>query len=199
MQSVLMQRVSTAPAKSSFNRALPGASHVYRRPFTAIAAGKKKPPSSTAGVGFAPPSSKKDSKTKRKGYEPEMDKGWFHVADAADFGEKQTKSVIMSGNQQALVLYKVGEELYCSDAESTAFRFPLSDAKIVSAGGDPQIETPLDGTIYKLKTGEVVKWCPQNNPVRFVLGALKKKEAPKALKMYDAREDDEGRVLVRLD
>lgn len=61
---------------------------------------QKKPPSSTAGVGFAPPSSKKDSKTKRKGYEPEMDKGWFHVADAADFGEKQTKSVIMSGNQQ---------------------------------------------------------------------------------------------------
>ena len=31
----------------------------------------------------------------------------------------------------------------------------------------------LGGTEYDLTTGEVIQWCPKNNPVRQLLGALK--------------------------
>lgn len=34
-------------------------------------------------------------------------------------------------NNQAIVLYKINGALYCSDANSTAFKFPLSNAEIL--------------------------------------------------------------------
>ena len=37
------------------------------------------------------------------------------------------------GRAQAIVVYRVGGEVYCSDAESTAFKFPLSNAKIITS------------------------------------------------------------------
>ena len=42
----------------------------------------------------------------------------------------------------------------------------------------PAIRVPLDGTEYDLTTGAVITWCPGGgNPVKAVLGALKKAAA----------------------
>lgn len=97
------------------------------------------------------------------------------------------KSVIMPGNKQAIVVYRLPDgRVYCSDASSTAFEFPLSNAKIITDGaclrydihvdcidlpgniwffkcnfaitdGSPKIEVPLDGTVYDMETGKVGK------------------------------------------
>ena len=54
------------------------------------------------------------------------------------------------------------------------------------------MEVKLDGTVYELKTGKVVSWCPKNSLVRNVLGSLKDKEEPVDLPVYavDVRGDD---------
>ena len=49
-------------------------------------------------------------------------------------GGKQTKSIIMPGNKQAIVVYRADGEVYCSDASSTAYQFPLSNAKVIRTG-----------------------------------------------------------------
>ena len=76
------------------------------------------------------------------------------------------------------MLYNIDGEVYCSDANSTAFQYPLTHAKIVKGNGlrrrpcqfqqivvsvaacclgeaGPAVEVPLDGTIYDLETGKV--------------------------------------------
>lgn len=45
---------------------------------------------------------------------------------------------------------------------------------------------------------QVVKWCPRNNPLRAVLGALGGAKKSKALKTYPATEDAEGDIYVNL-
>jgi hypothetical protein len=48
---------------------------------------------------------------------------------------KMIKSVIMPGNKQAIVVYRLPDgRVYCSDANSTAFEFPLSNAKVITDG-----------------------------------------------------------------
>lgn len=139
-----------------------------------------------------------DSTNSRNGYRKEGF-GWYQVADRSDFdGGKQIKTVIMPGNKQAIAVYRVNSEVFCSDAESTAFKFPVSDAKIMSSDGSLQIEVPFDGTRYNLRDGQVTKWCPQNNPLRFILGSIKKNVKPIPLKMYDASENSDGTILVKL-
>jgi hypothetical protein len=44
--------------------------------------------------------------------------------------DKPTMPKILRDNT-AIVLYKVGGEIYCSDANSTAFKFPLIDANVL--------------------------------------------------------------------
>ena len=65
--------------------------------------------------------------------------------------------------------------------------------------GNPFIQSPLDGTIYSLTTGEVLEWCPRDNPLRMVLGALKAKENPKPLPTYPVRVDNEGGIFMSED
>lgn len=44
---------------------------------------------------------------------------------------------------------QAGRSFYCSDANSTAFKFPMSDANVtVTPDGKAQAEVPLDGTVY---------------------------------------------------
>jgi hypothetical protein len=43
-----------------------------------------------------------------------------------------TKPVILGGSGQAIVLYSFKGKLYCSDSSSTAFQYPLVDAKVFS-------------------------------------------------------------------
>lgn len=45
---------------------------------------------------------------------------------------KDTLPKILRDNS-AIVLYQVGSEIYCSDANSTAFKFPLIDANIIES------------------------------------------------------------------
>ena len=91
----------------------------------------------------------------------------------------------------AVVLYRVREKVFCSAANSTAYRFPMNDARIFDGPEGPAAECPLDGTTYDLQTGkvpshryrtvdaidcvQVLEWCPKSNPLRAVLGTLKVK------------------------
>lgn len=52
--------------------------------------------------------------------------------------------------------------VYASDAASTAYQFPLVDAKLSNGpNGEVVCEVPLDGTQYDLRNGAVLKWCPK--------------------------------------
>ncbi|KAK9915717.1 hypothetical protein WJX75_003085 [Coccomyxa subellipsoidea] len=150
-----------------------------------------------ASKGFGS-SSKTKSKRKRTG--PALQEGnpeWVPVAMVSEFKDgKDTLPKILRDNS-AIVLYQVGSEIYCSDANSTAFKFPLIDANIIERDGGPAVEVPLDGTVYDLESGKVLEWCPRNNPVRFLLGALKEKSQPKDLRVYPARVNGEGKIFVK--
>ena len=58
-------------------------------------------------------------------------------------------------NGVALVLYKTAGEIYCSDANSTAYRYPMNDARLFEGPKGPAAECPFDGTTYDLQSGEV--------------------------------------------
>lgn len=100
-------------------------------------------------------------------------------------------------DKSVVMLYNVNGEVYCSDANSTAFKFPLTHAKIVKGESGPAVEVPLDGTIYDLETGKVLEWCPKNNLIRKVLGSIKSNQNPKKLKVYPAQVDGDGNISVK--
>ncbi len=120
--------------------------------------------------------------------------GWFQVPDVSfelTFVSKPIKAVILDTGK-AICLYKVDSTVYCSDANSTAYQYPLADASIIQLkNGQPAVEVKLDGSVYELKTGKVVSWCPKNSLVRNVLGSLKDKSEPVDLPVYpvDVRGD----------
>jgi len=123
------------------------------------------------------------------------EQGWFQVPDVSfesTFVSKPIKAVILNTGK-AICLFKVDSIVYCSDANSTAYQYPLADASIIQLkNGQPAVEVKLDGTVYELKTGKVVSWCPKNSLVRNVLGSLKDKSEPVDLPVYpvDVRGDD---------
>ena len=55
----------------------------------------------------------------------------------------------------AFAFLQVGDEVYCSDANSTAYQYPLVDASILKTKSGPAVEVGLDGTTYDLATGKV--------------------------------------------
>ena len=86
--------------------------------------------------------------------------GWSVVQDcdpASAFLSKPVQPHIFPTGQ-AICLYKVGDEIFASDAYSTAFKYPLADASILSMKGRPAVESPLDGTVYSLCDGSVLSW-----------------------------------------
>lgn len=121
--------------------------------------------------------------------------GWFQVPDISvkdTFVSKPIKAVILESGR-AICLFKVNSTIYCTDANSTAFKYPLADASIIQLqNGNAAVEVKLDGTVYDLATGRVVSWCPKNNPIRSVLGSLKDKSEPEDLPVYpvDIRGDN---------
>ncbi|QDZ23357.1 Rieske-like [2Fe-2S] domain-containing protein [Chloropicon primus] len=109
--------------------------------------------------------------------------GFKKVADSMELDGRKSKAVVLGTLN--LILYQVEDEIYCSEANSTAYKYPLIDAAITrTSTGEISIETPLDGTRYDLRTGEVLEWCPKNNLLRNFLGGLKEKEKPIPLKVY---------------
>jgi nitrite reductase/ring-hydroxylating ferredoxin subunit len=99
---------------------------------------------------------------------------------------------------QAIIVWLIAGELFCSDANSTAFQFPLVDGKISSRAGGPAVEVPLDGTVYDLGTGEVLEWVPKNTPIRAVLNTLKSSAKPESLRVYPVQKDESGRIYVNV-
>ena len=149
------------------------------------------------------------------------------MASQRDFEQgKQAKPVILANNQ-AVIVWLIDGAVYCTDANSTAFQFPLVDGKISSrrsrcssldatmgrsllstalatgficctGASGPTVEVPLDGTVYDLATGEVLEWVPKNNPIRAVLNTLKSSAKPEPLKVYPVEKDDSGRIYVNI-
>lgn len=60
----------------------------------------------------------------------------------------------------------------------------------------PAIRVPLDGTEYDLTTGDVIQWCPKDNPVRAMLGALKGSVDPVPLPVYPVKVETDGTILT---
>lgn len=50
---------------------------------------------------------------------------WLYMQD-----DRPTRAVVLK-DKSVVMLYNVDGEVYCSDANSTAFKFPLTHAKIV--------------------------------------------------------------------
>lgn len=138
-----------------------------------------------------------------------VDDGWIELSDVdakESFLSKPIKPVILA-NGRALCIYKVPknatdnirlkEQFFCTDASSTAFKYPLADANLLALKTGPAVEVSLDGTVYDLKTGDVLSWCPKNNLLRSVLGALKDKSMPEALPVYPIRVEG-SKIFVKL-
>ena len=66
-------------------------------------------------------------------------------------------------------------------------------------GGAVHAEVTLDGTVYDLRSGAVVTWCPRDGSVvRSLLGALKEKAPPTPLKVYPVFVGSDNAVWARL-
>ncbi|PRW39061.1 (2Fe-2S) ferredoxin [Chlorella sorokiniana] len=114
------------------------------------------------------------------------DDGWVEMpgVDAeSSFLSKPIKAIILPTGR-AVCLYKVNDTIYASDANSTAYKYPLADASLLSVKGKPAVEVALDGTVYDLATGKVLSWCPKNTLARKVLGGLKDRAEPVDLPVY---------------
>ncbi|KAG2494727.1 hypothetical protein HYH03_007241 [Edaphochlamys debaryana] len=133
---------------------------------------------------------------------PKIDLGkgnWFELATTADFAEKPNKLVELKGNKKMYVMHQFEGQIYAMDAYSTAYQYPLLDGKVEKGADGPTIETKLDGTIYDLKTGKVVKWCPSDgSPIRGFLRTLKANVEPVPLAVYPVVVQPDGKVMVRL-
>eukprot|EP00958_Prasinococcus_capsulatus_P012022 scaffold1195_cov358-Prasinococcus_capsulatus_cf.AAC.10 len=131
---------------------------------------------------------------------------------------------MVGGRALARLVFRVDDKLYCTDAQSTAYQYPLTDAKISNSGPDgPTIKVPLDGTVYKLESGEVgarslpaklgvpsrvalsgrrwlqvLEWCPADNPLRGVLGMLKKDQPRVDLRTYKVELTERGTIIINI-
>lgn len=123
--------------------------------------------------------------------------GWTQVGRTSDLVDNKPIKAVEVG-RNAVVLVRSGEEFFCTDAKSTAYQFPLVDANLVEVEGKPAIECPLDGTVYDLRTGKVLEWCPKNNVIRAFLGKLKEKDKPIKLQTYPLSVGEEGEIYVKL-
>ncbi|KAG1658722.1 hypothetical protein FOA52_002737 [Chlamydomonas sp. UWO 241] len=126
----------------------------------------------------------------------EFKDGWRGVGTLSEmFVAKPTKAAVV--NETQLCVYQWNGRVYASAANSTAFQYPLIDAKLMEVDGRPVAETPLDGTQYDLETGAVVVWCPGGSLVRSLLGGMKKDTPAVPLKVYPVRVVD-GQVYVKV-
>ncbi|GLC36121.1 hypothetical protein PLESTB_001378500 [Pleodorina starrii] len=133
--------------------------------------------------------------------ERDLSKGnWFQLANISDFaGDKKRKICELKGSKKTVVLHMFKDTLYAMDAFSTAYQYPLIDGKLEDGPEGPTIETPLDGTVYDLKTGKVLKWCPSDgSPVRGLLRTLKASVTPVDLPVYPVLVKQDGGVMVRM-
>eukprot|EP00879_Flechtneria_rotunda_P002047 GHRR01002226.1.p1 GENE.GHRR01002226.1~~GHRR01002226.1.p1 ORF type:complete len:225 (+),score=52.89 GHRR01002226.1:244-918(+) len=110
---------------------------------------------------------------------------------------KATKPVELATGR-VLMLYKFDNKVYISDANSTAYQYPMTDARVFKEGNSVVAEVPLDGTVYDLATGAVLKWCPKDNPMRTFLSTLKSAAEVTPLKVYPVHITQQGSIWTKL-
>lgn len=120
------------------------------------------------------------------------------VEDFFNKAQRDVKAITLAAGR-TLVLYKHQGIVYCSDVNSTAYQFPMADAKILARERGPAVEVPLEGTIYDLKTGKVLEWCPKtDNAVRNFFATLKRTQTPTPLPVFPTQVTPSGKLRVRL-
>lgn len=148
---------------------------------------------------------------KRPGVSPAgFPDGWSMLEGTVDDilpAGKATRAVPLKTGR-VLVLYRLDGAVYASDVESPAYRFPMHDAKVFKADKDgregnagdiPAAACPLDGSVFDLRTGAPLLWCPtEGSVVRGVLGALKQKQDPSPLLVHPVYVDGAKRVFVKV-
>ncbi|KAF5835966.1 hypothetical protein DUNSADRAFT_6631 [Dunaliella salina] len=127
---------------------------------------------------------------------------WVNVEDNIDEFFKQAGREVKAKTLEAgrtIMLYRHKGTIYCSDVESSTYKYPMVDAKLMDGpDGAPIVEVPLDGTKYQLRNGEVLEWTPEGkNPVQKFLNNLKKAAPAQPLAVYPT-EVKNGTLMVRL-
>ncbi|WIA30630.1 hypothetical protein OEZ86_000708 [Tetradesmus obliquus] len=144
--------------------------------------------------------SKAASKAAADGAPPGFPNDWIDLklkASDVPFG-KNTKTVELAAGK-VLMLYKFENMVFVSDANSTAYQYPMVDAKVFrDSSGAIAAEVPLDGTIYDLATGAVLKWCPKDTRVRSLLGTLKSTVQATPLQVYPVHVTQDGSIWTKL-
>ena len=150
---------------------------------------------------------KKNSGANLVGTFDEGSSAWIDIGMSTGAFDAKGKDVVAKvlPSKEVVCVYRApgNGSYFCSDANSTAFQYPLIDAKVEldKETGEVTAEVPFDGTIYVLNSkpvpGAVKLWCPQNTVGRRVLGAMKSKEDPKPLKMYPVRVVEGGKIQVK--
>ncbi|MEW5304663.1 MAG: hypothetical protein WDW36_007258 [Sanguina aurantia] len=123
---------------------------------------------------------------------------WIQMSTLSAFPPNKDYKIVELVNNKAIIIWKVsGGRVFTTDAYSTAYKFPLVDAKIQEqADGSITIEVPLDGTVYDMITGKVLKWCPGGNPLQSVLKSIKKDSPAIDLPVYTTILQPDGKIMV---
>jgi nitrite reductase/ring-hydroxylating ferredoxin subunit len=134
-----------------------------------------------------------------KGDPPGFPADWVDTKfKASEFEIGKTTKPLILASGKAIMLYRLGDKVFCSDANSTAYQYPLTDAKVSEDSKGVYVEVPLDGTVYNLQTGAVITWCPKDTPVRSVLGTLKGTAQPQPLPVYPVHIPKDGSIFIKL-
>ena len=123
--------------------------------------------------------------------------GWLAVGNVnTDFKEKNIKLLELANGQFLAVRWEETGQVFVVPCASTAYQYPMIDGELFFGPMGPAIRVPLDGTEYDLTTGAVITWCPGGgNPVKAMLGALKKAADPIPLKSYPTAVESDGTIV----
>jgi nitrite reductase/ring-hydroxylating ferredoxin subunit len=107
----------------------------------------------------------------------------------AQLAEKPRFPIILA-NGKSVMLWLVGDKVFCTAANGTALEYPLVDAELFTVDGRPAVRSKLDGSEYDLETGAVLKWCPKEDAaisLRNLLTAAKANAPAVPLPVYQTR------------
>ena len=117
-------------------------------------------------------------------------------AMAVDLQVTELKLLELANGQFLAVRWEETGQVFVVPCASTAYQYPMIDGELFFGPMGPAIRVPLDGTEYDLTTGAVITWCPGGgNPVKAMLGALKKAADPVPLKSFPTALESDGTIV----